>query len=138
MPYLSPEETPGQVVIDLADLRREQGPAPWRVGVVGTPNVRFAMLAWEPGFGTVPHQHPHADETFIVVSGRAAFRFGDAPGLGEVFEAGAGCVLRSPHGQWHDIWVVGDDEACLLIAVTPNQDVPDETIEPPGWPATPG
>ena len=138
MPYVAPGEGLNRVIVDLVDLRAELGSPPWRVPVVGTPNVRFVYLGWEPGFASVPHVHPRADETFHVLVGRAVFRFGDRPGEGPEVEAGPGSLLRSPAGEWHDIRVTGDEDLYMLIAVTPNQDAADETTEPSEWPAAPG
>jgi mannose-6-phosphate isomerase-like protein (cupin superfamily) len=131
VPHVAPDEGLNQAIIDLVDLRETHGPPPWRVPVIGTPNVRFVYLAWEPGFATVPHVHPRADETFHVLIGRAVFRFGDRPGEGAEIEAGPGSLLWSPAGRWHDIRVTGDEDFYMLIAVSPNEDAPDETVESP-------
>jgi quercetin dioxygenase-like cupin family protein len=46
-------------------------------------------MAWEPGFRTVPHVHPRAEEVFHVLEGRAAFRIGS----GEDRIVGPGTIL---------------------------------------------
>jgi quercetin dioxygenase-like cupin family protein len=133
MPYVTPGEALNRPMIDLAELRAQHGPPPWRVPVVGIDQVRFVLMAWQPGFATVPHHHPRAVEVFQVLAGRGAFRFGDSPGNGDVIEGGPGSLLMSPPGEWHDIAVVGEHDFYLLIAVAPNEDAPYETVEPADW-----
>jgi quercetin dioxygenase-like cupin family protein len=130
MPYVARGEGLNGRMIEPAELRAQNGPPPWRVAVVGTNQVRFVLLAWQPGFATVPHNHPRAVEVFQVLAGRAAFRFGDGPGQGDVTEAGPGSILMSSAGEWHYITVLGRDDFFMLVAVAPNEDEPDETVEP--------
>jgi quercetin dioxygenase-like cupin family protein len=136
MPYVAPAEALNRRMTDLAVLRAQQGPPPWRVSLVGTDQVRFALLAWKPGFATVPHYHPRGVEVFQVLAGRAAFRFGDGPGKGDVIEGRPGSLFTSPPGEWHDITVLGGDDFYMLIAVAPNEDAPDEAVEPADWAGT--
>jgi quercetin dioxygenase-like cupin family protein len=138
MPYVAPGEGLNRRIIDLAERRAEYGPPPWRVSLVGTDQVRFVLLAWQPGFATVPHFHPRGVEVFQVLAGRAAFRFGDGPGKGEVIEGGPGSLFMSPPGEWHDVAVLGDEDFHMLIAVAPNEDAPDEAVEPTDWAGTRG
>jgi quercetin dioxygenase-like cupin family protein len=130
MPYVAPGEGLNRRLIDLADLCAQYGPPPWRVSVVGTDQVRLVLLAWQPGFATVPHYHPRGVEVFHVLAGRGSFRFGDSPGKGDVIEGGPGSLLMAPPGEWHDITVVGEDNFYMLTVVAPNEDAPDEAVEP--------
>ncbi len=112
--------------VDLAEVTAKAGPAPWREMLVGTDGLRVVLLRWPPGFATVPHVHPHAEEIFLVLEGRAVFAIGDAPEL----EAGPGTFLFAPRGVLHAIRVPAGDDLVLLASVAPNEDRPDETIEP--------
>lgn len=132
MPYVRDGEGYDRAVVDLEALVTEMGEPPWRACLVGTSALRVVLLHWLPGFATVPHVHPHAEETFEILSGRAIFSIGDGPDV----EVGAGAFLLARRGEIHAIRVPDDGEPLLLLAaVAPNQDRPDETIEPAQTPA---
>ena len=102
------------------------GEAPRRVALVATPGLRVVLLRWPPGFATVPHHHPHAEEIFLVLEGRAVFSIGDEPER----EVGSGRLMLAERGRWHAIRVPLDTgPLMLLVAVAPNGDAPDEAIE---------
>ncbi len=63
---------------------------------------------------------------FHVVHGRAVFTFDGEPEQ----TVGPGSVLVAPRGVAHAIRVVGDKPFLMVIAVAPNEDEADETIEP--------
>jgi mannose-6-phosphate isomerase-like protein (cupin superfamily) len=127
MPYVRDGEALDQAVLDIEAVAAASGPGPWRACLVGTPGLRVVLLHWPPGFGTVPHLHPHAEETFEILRGRAVFSIGDGPDL----EVGPGAFLLAKRGELHAIRVPdGDEPLLLLAAVAPNEDRPDETIEP--------
>jgi quercetin dioxygenase-like cupin family protein len=126
VPFVAPGEALDGPLQDLAAIAAEQGPPPWRVCLVGTPGLRVVLLRWPPGHATVLHRHPHAEETFEVLSGRAIFTIGDAPEV----EVGPGAFLLAMRGVPHAIRVAGDEPLLLLAAVAPNEDRPDETVEP--------
>ena len=127
MPFVSEGEVMGRLSVDLDGLAAEMGPPPWRAALVGTSGLRVVLLHWPPGFATVPHLHPRAEETFEVLRGRALFTIGDAPEL----LAAPGSFLLAPRGIRHAIRVPDDGGPLLLLAaVAPNEDGPDETIEP--------
>jgi quercetin dioxygenase-like cupin family protein len=111
---------------DLAAVAAAQGPPPWRVCLVGTPGLRVVLLHWPPGHATIPHVHPHAEETFEILRGRAIFAIGEDPER----EVGPGTFLLALRGVRHAIRVAGDEPLLMLAAVAPNEDRPDETIEP--------
>lgn len=131
MPYVAPEEALNAPSVDIEAIRREMGPAPWRRPLVATPAVRMVLIEWPAGYVTVPHRHPRAVETFQVLRGRAAFRFGgDDADRG----AAAGQVLHAPRDVMHAIGVPDSQGVTLLCTVTPNEDSRDETIEDPAAP----
>jgi mannose-6-phosphate isomerase-like protein (cupin superfamily) len=111
---------------DLNALRSEMGEPPWRLALVGTPRVRTILHCWEPGYATLPHCHPHADEFFLPLDGRAIFSIGDEPER----EVGPGHFTLAEHGLRHAIRVpVDGGPLTMLVAVAPNEDVADDTIE---------
>jgi quercetin dioxygenase-like cupin family protein len=126
MPFVRVGEAREHAVEDLAAIAAEQGPPPWRVCLVGTPGLRVVLLGWPPGHATVPHRHPHAEETFEVLRGRAVFSIGEEPQR----EVGPGAFLLAKRGVRHAIRVAGDETLLMLAMVAPNEDRPDETIEP--------
>jgi quercetin dioxygenase-like cupin family protein len=126
MPFVSPAEAFNRSTVDLEALAQEAGEAPWRLCLVGTPGLRVVLLHWPVGFATVPHVHPAAEEIFKVVSGRALFTIGDQP----EFEVGPGELVLAMRGERHAIRVGADGPMTLLAAVAPNEDWPEETIEP--------
>ncbi len=128
MPFVAEGEALGRPFTDLDAIADEQGPPPWRVCLVGTSGLRVVLLHWPPGFATVAHIHPHAEETFEVLRGRAAFEIGDEAAR----EVGPGTFTLAPRGVRHAIRVAGDEPLLMLAAVAPNEDRPDETIEPAG------
>ncbi len=127
MPYVAPDQALGSRLADVEALEGEMGDPPWRVALIGTPALRVVLVRWPAGYATVPHRHPHADEIFQVVRGRAVFTFGDAD---EEVHAGPGQVLHAAVGVRHAIRVpAGDGPLTLLAAVAPNEDRPDEAVE---------
>lgn len=126
MPFVKADEALGRPFADLDALAAGQGPPPWRLCLVGTPGLRVVLLHWPPGFTTVPHRHPHAEETFEVIRGRAAFAIGDEPER----IVGPGTFVVAARGVRHAIRVPSGPPVLLLAAVAPNEDRPDETIEP--------
>ena len=127
MPHVRAGDARDLAFLDLAEVAAAAGPAPWREMLVGTDGLRVVLLRWPPGFATVPHVHPHAEEIFLVLEGRAAFTIGDEPER----EVGPGTFLFAPRGALHAIHVPeGGPDLTLLASVAPNEDRPDETIEP--------
>lgn len=125
MPYVDPSEAPNQRSVSLEQVRRDCGPPPWRTPLIATPALRVVLWAWEPGFRTVPHLHPRAEEAFLVLEGRAGFTIGDdAERI-----VGPGALLLAPRAVQHSIRVVGDEPFTMLIVLGPNEDAHDETVE---------
>lgn len=128
MPHVPSEEALGLPLADLDALAARMGEPPWRVALVGTSALRVVLIRWPPGFATVPHVHPHADEIFQVIGGRARFAIGGA----DEVEVGPGAFLHAGVGVRHGIRVPDDGgPLTLLAAVAPNEDRADETIELP-------
>ncbi len=129
MPHVAPDEGLNRSFAALADIVSAMGAepvgAPARVALVGSPGLRVVLLRWPPGFATVAHRHPHADEIFLVLEGRARFIIGSAPP--RLVEPGVLVLAR--RGERHAIEVPDDVELLLLAAVAPNEDRADETIE---------
>jgi mannose-6-phosphate isomerase-like protein (cupin superfamily) len=72
-------------------------------------------LVWpRPGARAPEHVHPHAEERYEVLSGRAAFRIGD-----EESEAGPGEVVTVPPGTPHFAWNPTDEEVRLKVEFRP-------------------
>ena len=126
MPYVPATEALNEAFVDVWRLRDQMGATPWRAALVGTPGVRVVLLGWPPGYATVPHVHPHAEEVFLVLQGRAAFSIGNEPER----DVGPGQFMLAERGERHGIRVPLDGEPLVLLAaVVPNEDAPDETIE---------
>jgi quercetin dioxygenase-like cupin family protein len=125
MPYVPNTEALNEAAVDITEVRRRSGSGAWRKPIVGSGALRVVLLSWEPRYETVPHIHPRAEEVFHVLEGRAAFRIGNE----EERIVGPGTVLLAPRGTQHAIRVVGDTFLLMLIAVAPNDDTDDETIE---------
>jgi quercetin dioxygenase-like cupin family protein len=126
MPFVPDTEALNLPMQDLEALARDAGEMPWRLALVGTSGMRVTCHGWPPGFSTVPHRHPHAEEVFKVLSGTALFTIGDEPER----EVGPGGLVLALRGVRHRIRVGPEGPAILLAVVAPNQDRPDETIEP--------
>ena len=128
MPFVGPGDALERPYVDLEALAEEQGPPPWRAVLVGTGGMRLVLLRWPPGYATVPHVHPAAEEIFLVLAGRAVFTIGETPER----EVGPGMLVFAARGIRHAIRVPTGEPLTLLASVAPNVDVPDETIEPAG------
>jgi len=126
MPFVSVAEAFNMPIQDLEALALEAGEAPWRLALVGTPGLRVTFHGLPAGFSTVPHRHPHAEEIFKVISGRALFTVGEEPER----EVGPGELVLALRGVRHLIRVGPGGPMVMLAAVAPNEDRPDETIEP--------
>ena len=127
MPFVSAAEAINLAFVDLEEIVRGSGEPPWRRCLVGTPGLRVVLLSWPPGFSTVPHVHPAAEEIFSIVRGRALFTIGDELER----EVGQGSFLLAERGVRHLIRVPdGGEPLLLLAAVAPNEDWAEETIEP--------
>ena len=125
MPFVPAGEGLDRSFVHLDDLAARMGDLPWRAMLVGTVGLRVVLLRWPPGYGTVPHVHPNAEETFLVLDGRAIFAIGDEPER----EVGRGAFMLAPRGVLHAIRVPEGAPVTLLASVAPNEDRPDETIE---------
>ena len=126
MPFIAPVDALNEAFVDMDALAAEKGVPPWRVGIVAAQSLRVVLLCWPAGYHTVPHVHPAAEEVFEVLKGRAVFTIGDAPER----EVGPGEFLLAARGVRHAIRVLEGEPLLLLAAVAPNEDRPDETIEP--------
>jgi quercetin dioxygenase-like cupin family protein len=127
MPYVPDVEAFNLPGLDLDALARDAGAMPWRMALVGTAGLRVTYHGFPPGFSTIPHRHPHAEEIFTVLRGTALFTIGDEPERA----VGPGELVLALRGVRHRIRVAADATPLLLLAaVAPNEDRPDETIEP--------
>jgi len=125
MPFVAPGEGLNRPFSDLEDIGHEMGLPPWRVTLVGTPALRVVLLKWPPGYATVPHVHPAAEEIFMVLRGRALFTIGSEAER----PVAPGEFMFAPRGVRHAIRVPDGPPLTLLASVAPNDDAPDETIE---------
>lgn len=126
MPHVEAHEIIQAEGATLQDLAARHGPPPFRVPLIASPAIRVVLWGWPAGHATVPHRHPRAEEMFHVLAGHAVFAFAGQPER----TVGPGEVLVAPRGVAHAIRVVGKEPFLMLIAVAPNEDAPDETIEP--------
>jgi quercetin dioxygenase-like cupin family protein len=127
MPFVPDSEALNVPIADIDAIARDAGPMPWRVALVGTSGLRLTYHGFGPGFSTIPHRHPHAEEFFKVLRGTALFTIGDDPERA----VGPGELVLALRGVRHLIRVAEDAEPVVLLAcVAPNEDRPDETIEP--------
>ena len=83
-----------------------------RVGFRGD-NVLMVMNWLEPGMEVRPHSHPFEQLAYIV-SGRMKFVVGD-----DVFEAGAGSMIRIPPDIEHYGEPLGDEHVLNLDVFSP-------------------
>jgi quercetin dioxygenase-like cupin family protein len=137
MPFVADAEALARPHADLAAEAEARGPGPWRIALAGDPRIRAVLIGWPAGFRTVPHRHPRGTELFVVRSGVLGFRLAEAPEL----EVGpGGFFVARPH-EVHGLHAVGPDPLVIMAIVSPNEDLPDETIDEPGawpdWPAGP-
>ena len=126
MPHVADNEAINLPFLGMDALSGEMGPPPWRACLVGTAGLRVVLLHWPPGYATIPHFHPDAEEVFQVVRGRACFTIGEAPER----EVGPGTIVLATRGIRHAIRVPDGGPVLLLAAVAPNEGRPNETIEP--------
>jgi oxalate decarboxylase/phosphoglucose isomerase-like protein (cupin superfamily) len=131
MPFVSAADALNLRAVDLAAIKREAGPAPWRRPLAAGPAGRWVLLEWPPGFAAPAHRHPNAQEVFHVLQGRARFRFRDPSGSAppEDVDAGPGTFLIGPRNLSHAISVTGDAPLLMLVCVAPNEDRADETVD---------
>jgi quercetin dioxygenase-like cupin family protein len=125
MPYVAGDEVIAPQGATLEEVAARHGPPPFRVPLSASPEIRVVLCGWPAGHATVPHRHPRAEEVFHVLAGRAGFRFAGDPER----TAGPGSLLVAPRGVAHAIRVVGDEPLLMLVAVAPNEDATDETVE---------
>ncbi|MFP5288412.1 MAG: cupin domain-containing protein, partial [Thermoanaerobaculia bacterium] len=87
-----------------------------RLGTQETGGERLlADIYLRPG-GAVAgeHIHPSIDETFTILKGRVGIAIDGRKTIAE-----PGCRLHVPRGTAHDWWNAGDEEAHILVEVTP-------------------
>lgn len=60
------------------------------------------------------HVHPNIEESFTVVHGRLGYRLDGREGVAE-----PGQRLHIPHGATHDWWNAGEEEAQVLVEISP-------------------
>jgi quercetin dioxygenase-like cupin family protein len=60
------------------------------------------------------HVHPNIEESFTVVRGRLGYRLDGREGV-----AGPGQRLHVPHGSAHDWWNAGEEEANVVVEISP-------------------
>jgi quercetin dioxygenase-like cupin family protein len=60
------------------------------------------------------HLHPTMEESFTVVRGRLGYRLDGREGV-----AGPGERLHLPHGSVHDWWNAGEEEAQVVVEISP-------------------
>ncbi len=86
---------------------------------LGTEETRGELLVVEvfvkPGGAvTGEHVHPIIEEYFTVVSGRVGFRLDGRESIAELGER-----LHVPAGMAHDWWNAGEEEARIVVEISP-------------------
>ncbi len=86
---------------------------------LGTEETRGELLVVEvfvkPGGAvTSEHVHPIIEEYFTVVSGRVGFRLDGRESIAELGER-----LHVPAGMAHDWWNAGEEEARIVVEISP-------------------
>ena len=125
MPYVAPEDALDHWSAAIDGVVAARQAPPWRQPLLANGDVRAALICWPPGFRTIPHHHPHATETFQVLSGRLGFRLDDRAEL----DLGPGGIAIAHRGQVHGLWVPGDAPLVFLACVSPNEDRADEQVD---------
>lgn len=83
--------------------------------LVHNPALLVTQSTWtRPEHRAAEHIHPRMQETFEVLSGRAAFRIG-----GDELEVNAGGIVIVDPGQRHLAWNPTDETVQLRIEVRP-------------------
>jgi quercetin dioxygenase-like cupin family protein len=87
-----------------------------RLGTQETGGERLvADIYVRPGGAVVgEHIHPSIDETFTILKGRVGISI-----AGRTMIAKPGRKLHVPRGTAHDWWNAGDEEAHILVEITP-------------------
>jgi len=87
-----------------------------RLGTQETGGERLVVDIYVRPGGAVAaeHIHPTLDETITVLKGRVGIVIG-----GERFIAKPGRKFHVPRGTAHDWWNAGDEEAHLMVEITP-------------------
>jgi mannose-6-phosphate isomerase-like protein (cupin superfamily) len=123
MPYAPQDEALNDLSVEIetvvADAR-----LPARFVLVASGAMRVVLLALPPGHQTSSHVHPHADETFYVVKGRADFVINGA----RLTSQGPGTVLLAQRGFQHSLSAAQSGPALVLCIVAPNEDRDDEEV----------
>src|SRR5262245_44584425 len=122
MPFVSAADAPNAhlVVVPFDDPIPAEGID--RQPLVGTPSMRHVMLAFAPNFKTIPHRHPGAGESFLILAGSGWFTI-----AGERYEALPGRLLWAPTDEVHAI-EAGPEGLRFMASVGPNEDRPDEEV----------
>ncbi|MBX3031691.1 MAG: cupin domain-containing protein [Chloroflexi bacterium] len=127
MPYVARAEAIDDHRVDIHEPTPGPRDTRWRRPLIADPDLRVVLIGWPPGFVTVPHHHPHAVETFQVVSGHLGFRLDDRAEI----ELGPGGLTIARRGEIHGLRVLGDQPLVFIACVAPNLDIPDEQVDVP-------
>lgn len=87
-----------------------------RLGTQETGGERLVIDVYVRPGGAVPgeHIHPSIDETFTILKGRVGIAIDGRKAIAE-----PGRPLHVPRGTAHDWWNAGDEEAHILVEITP-------------------
>ncbi len=87
-----------------------------RLGTQETGGERLVADVYvRPGGAVVgEHIHPSIDETFTILKGRVGIAIDGRRTIAE-----PGQTLHAPRGTAHDWWNAGDEEAHILVEITP-------------------
>jgi mannose-6-phosphate isomerase-like protein (cupin superfamily) len=100
---------------------------------LGTEQVSFTWRRMPPqtgGKGSYGHRHKTQEEIYFVVSGLLQFKLED-----EIFDLGAGTVVRIPPHIVRSVWNEGPDDVILIMCSTLSDDPEgDHETVPDFWP----
>jgi len=82
----------------------------WNLECMDTEELGISVDTYEPGGGSVPHNHPEWEQSFYIVSGQALVTVGD-----EQKQLHAGDAAWTPPGVEHTFVNNGEDELKILI-----------------------
>lgn len=90
--------------------------AVFRVGTEGSGGeLLVSDLYVRPGGAVMgEHVHPNIEESITVMRGRLGYRLDGRQGV-----AGPGQRLHVPHGTAHDWWNAGEEEASVVVKISP-------------------
>ena len=106
---------PGNYLVNLEELKRQNGEPPWAQRVAVTDQMCGTVIRQAPGHPNDKHYHIY-DEWWLVLEGEIHW---EIEGVSQLVEAGPGDFVFVPKNHFHHIRVKGDKPAIrLAVSVT--------------------